>query len=308
MLAFSRSNAEVNLIETGLGGRFDATNVFKKPALSIITPISMDHMKWLGNTLSSIAFEKAGILKPATITIVAPQKSEVKDVIEKRGDKAGALLHLYNIHWNFKIQSDGFSLIEDDTNIKLPKPSLIGTHQITNAATAAISARHIPDLIIPDSAIEKGLQNTKWPGRLEQLNSGPLVSLLPKGWSLWLDGGHNVAAAEALAEVVKQWADQKLYIIFGCLNNRDPYDFLNPLAQHIDQLFAVTIPGEKNSLPGTVVSSAAKKVGINSFVAESVKDAISVIPNGKTDQGRVLICGSLYLVGTVLSDQQKNSK
>jgi len=306
LLVFSRSNADVNLIETGLGGRFDATNVFEKPALSIITPISMDHMKWLGNTLPAIAYEKAGILKPATTTIVAPQKSEVKEVIKNRGDNVGARLLFYNTHWTFDIQSDGFSLIDNNTNIKLPNPSLIGIHQIMNAAAAAISARHIPNLAITDLAIEKGLQNTKWPGRLERLVSGPLVSLLPKGWALWLDGGHNVAAAEALTEVVKQWTDQKLYAIFGCLNTRDPYDFLSPLAQHIDQLFAVTIPGEKNSLPGTAVARAAKRVGISSFVAESVKDAITVISNGKMGQGRVLICGSLYLVGTVLSEQQNN--
>lgn len=306
-LAFSRQPAEVTLIETGLGGRFDSTNVFEKPALTVITPVSMDHMSWLGNTLAEIAFEKAGILKPNVSAVIGPQQPAAGNVINVRAKEIGTRTITHGKNWSFSASPDGCSVVIGDSKITLPRPALTGDHQITNAATAAVAAKQLTQLTLSDDAIRNGIQNARWPGRLQRLD-GALASLMPTGWSLWLDGGHNVAASEALADVAKHWDDQPLHLIFGFLNSRDPVEFLAPLANHIDTLQAVAIPGEEASLSASESAAASKQLGIITEEAAGFVEALRRIIEQAEKPGRILICGSLYLAGAVLAYEETPPK
>jgi dihydrofolate synthase/folylpolyglutamate synthase len=306
-LAFSRQPADVTLIETGLGGRFDSTNVFKKPALTIITPISMDHMNWLGDTLAEIAFEKAGILKTNVPAVIGPQQPDAAKIIQDRAEEISTKTIINGNNWDILSTEDTFSITFDETVLALARPSLTGDHQITNAATAAVAAKQLTNLSISDDAIRSGIKNARWPGRL-QLLDGALAKFLPEGWSLWLDGGHNAAASEALAAVAKQWDDQPLHLIFGFLNSRDPQEFLSPLADHIDTLQAVPIPGEEASLSATETATAANQLGIATEEAEGFAEALPRIVEQAEKPGRILICGSLYLAGAVLAYEEAPPK
>ena len=306
-LAFSRQPADVTLIETGLGGRFDSTNVFEKPALTIISPVSMDHMSWLGNTLAEIAFEKAGILKPNVAAVIGPQQAEAGNVIKIRATEIGTMTLTHGKDWSFFSDTDGCSMSIDNRKITLPRPALTGEHQITNAVTAAIAAKQLTQLNLSDDAIRSGIQNARWPGRLQQLD-GALANLMPTGWSLWLDGGHNAAASEALAAVAKHWDNQPLHLVFGFLNSRDPVDFLSPLAEHIDTLQAVAIPGEEASLSATETAAASKQLGIITETADGFVEALHRIIEQAGKPGRILICGSLYLAGAVLAYEEAPPK
>ena len=299
-LAFSREPADITLIETGLGGRFDSTNVIKKPALTVITPVSMDHMSWLGDTLAEIAFEKAGILKPGVPAVIAPQQAEAIEVIQNRAMEIDATTVSHGNDWFFSLENSGFSVKTDDTELMLPPPSLTGDHQITNAATAIVAARQMGSLTVSDNAIRNGIQNAHWPGRLQRLD-GALANLLPAGWSLWLDGGHNSAASDAIAAVARSWSDRPLHMIFGFLNSRDPQEFLAPLAPYIETLQAVPIPGEEASLTAIESADAARHHSINAEESTGFKEALHRIVDQAKRPGRILICGSLYLAGAVLA-------
>jgi dihydrofolate synthase/folylpolyglutamate synthase len=306
-LAFSRQKADITLIETGLGGRFDSTNIFEKPALTIITPVSMDHTAWLGHTIADIAFEKAGILKSGVTGVIGPQQPDAHAVIAKRAKEVGAKIITHGKDWDFYDSDDGFLLKMSDLEITLPRPSLAGNHQTINAATAAITARVLPDISISNAAIIKGIQRTTWPGRLQKL-TGRLATHLPKGWSLWLDGGHNTAAANTLATTALGWKDQPLHIIFGFLNSRDPKAFLQPLADFTKTLQAVAIPGEEASLTSASAAKAAREVGIVATEATDFIAAIDRIILSSDTPGRILICGSLYLAGAVLAYEEAPQK
>ena len=306
-LAFSRQKADITLIETGLGGRLDSTNIFEKPALTIITPVSIDHTAWLGHTIADIAFEKAGILKSGVTGVIGPQLPDAHSVIAKRAKEVGANTITHGKDWDFCDSGDGFLLKMGDLEITLPKPSLEGNHQTINAATAAITARMLSDLSISNSAIIKGIQRTTWPGRLQKL-TGRLANRLPEGWSLWLDGGHNTAAANALATSASGWKDQPLHIIFGFLNSRDPKAFLEPLADYTKTLQAVAIPGEETSLTSASAAKAAREVGIVATEATGFIKAIERITLSSDTPARILICGSLYLAGAVLAYEEAQQK
>lgn len=306
-LAFSRQTADITLIETGLGGRFDSTNIFEEPALTIITPVSMDHMDWLGHTIADIAFEKAGILKTGVPSVIGPQLPDAHAVIAKCAKEVGANIITHGKDWDFCNSGDGFLLNIGDLEIPLPRPSLPGNHQTINAATAAMAARVVPDLSISNAAIIKGLQHTTWPGRLQKL-TGPLAARLPEGWSVWLDGGHNTAAANALATSASEWKDQPLHLIFGFLNSRDPRAFLKPLANHAKTLQAVAIPGEETSLTPAGIAKAAREIGIVATEETDFVAAIDRIILSSDTPGRILICGSLYLAGAVLAYEEAPSK
>lgn len=304
-LAFSRTRADVTLIETGLGGRFDATNVFARPALTAITPISMDHMRFLGNTLEKIAFEKAGILKADTPAIIAPQQAVATAVLRDRADQVGASLVSHGPDWQVEATADGFSLRDGDETLTLPPPSLFGPHQIINAGLAAVCARRLPNLPVSKEALAQGLAATaRWPGRLQKLENGPLAALLAPGWELWLDGGHNAAAAEILAEVASSWNDKPLDLIFGALSAREPADFLRILTPYTRHLHGVAIPGEETTLAADSVVKAAKSVGMAATEAASVPEALTAIEKKAQGPGRILICGSLYLAGAVLAQNE----
>ncbi len=299
-LAFSRKEADVTLIETGLGGRFDATNVFDQPALTAITPISMDHMNYLGDTIEKIAFEKAGILKQNALAVIGPQSDNVSEVLRKRANKVSAPIFQYGSDWHITTSEDGFRLFDKNAAIPLPEPKLPGPHQFINAGIAAICAQNLPGLSIPNNALAHGLRSVYWPGRLQKLDKGRLVNSLPPSWEIWLDGGHNAAAANALAKTVSHWSDRPLHLIFGALAARAPQEFLAPLVRDADYLHAIAIPGESTTLDADVAASAAQKAGHKALPAASVDAALETIAKMEKRPGRVLICGSLYLVGAVL--------
>lgn len=303
-LAFSRTRADVTLIETGLGGRFDATNVFERPSLTAITPVSLDHQRFLGDTIEAITFEKAGILKKDTPAIIAPQPPAAARVIRDRAAQVGAPLWCFGDDWQSDSTADGIRLRDGVETLLLPPPSLFGPHQAVNAALAVIAARRLPDLPISAESLTQGLKAARWPGRMQRLVNGRLAALLPTGWELWLDGGHNTAAAVVLAGVASGWSDKPLYVIFGALSARDPVEFLTPLAPHVRHLHGVAIPGEETTLAADAAAGAARSAGMAASEAASVADAVMSIVRTAPAPGRILICGSLYLAGSVLSQNE----
>ncbi len=308
-LAFSRTPADVTLLETGLGGRLDATNVVDAPAVAVITPVSMDHMSWLGDTIEKIAFEKAGILKPGVTAVVGPQMPAALDVIERRADEVGAPLLVHGRDWRVRAASDGLMVEVDDEEDFYPQPVLKGVHQSVNAGTAIVAARTIAGLSLPHSALASGIATAVWPGRMQDLSGTTLGARLPAGWSLHLDGGHNVAAAESLVQTVGPRPERPLHLVFGALSSRDPSEFLRPFARVAASLQAVAIPGEETSLPAQACCDAARSVGIPSDTAISVAAALDAIASASDGQpAQVLICGSLYLAGAVLADLEKKPR
>ena len=300
-LAFARTPADIVLLETGLGGRLDATNVIRHPAATAVTPISLDHQAFLGETIAAIAGEKAGILKPGAPAVIGPQPAEAAAVFAARADRIGAPLFRFGREWECAASGDGIRYEGSRWHLDLPLPSLLGAHQITNAGTAIACLERLTGLPIASDAIAEGLRHIEWPARLQRLTRGPLVAMLPLGRELWLDGGHNPGAGEVLAAAAAAWRDRPLHLIVGMLNTKNATGFLAPLAGHAGTLDAVTIPGEENPLPAAAIAAAARSVGIAAREAPSVAAAIRVIA-AEGGIGRVLICGSLHLAGTVLAD------
>jgi dihydrofolate synthase / folylpolyglutamate synthase len=299
-LAFSRMSADFTLLEVGLGGRHDTTNVVKRPAVTAITPVSLDHQAFLGDTVGAIAGEKAGILKPGVPAVIGPQMEEASAVLAARAASVAAPLYRWEEEWRCNPSANGMRYEGVRWRLDLPPPSLPGAHQIVNAGTAIACLERLPGAPLPAAAIAEGLRNIEWPARLQRLRRGPLRNMLPPGWQLWLDGGHNLSAGEALAHVVKSWSDRPLYLVVGMLNTKDAGGFLGPLAPYARLLEAVTIPGEENPHPAAQLVADARSVGIPAVQAGSIEEALHDIA-GRTGPGRVLICGSLHLAGVILA-------
>jgi len=297
-LAFARVPADIVLLETGLGGRLDATNVIARPAVTAITPISLDHQHFLGDTIAAIAFEKAGILKPGVPAVLAPQLPEAAAVLESRAGEAGAPLFRFGMEWSVRPEGTGLAYRGRRT-VTLPPPGLAGAHQYDNAGTALACLDCLPGFAVPDAALARGMAAVEWPARLQRLARGPLVRSLPAGAELWLDGAHNAAGGAALARAVAAWRDRPLGLVWGMLATHDTHAFLEPLAPHVARLRAVAIPGEANARPAEELAATARALGIDAAPAASVGAAVAeaVVPGG-----RGLICGSLYLAGRVLAE------
>jgi dihydrofolate synthase/folylpolyglutamate synthase len=313
-LAFQRTPADVVLLETGLGGRLDATNVLDRPALTAITPVSMDHMQYLGDTLAAIAGEKAGILKPSVPAVIARQAPDAEAVIRDRAAAVGAPLAVAGEAWDYAGNADGSGFTyrdgATDAATDYPAPTLLGPYQIDNAATAVACARRLPGFGLDEAAIRRGLAAALWPGRFHTLASGYLTARVPGDWEVWLDGGHNAAAGEALAAAVGAWhtADAEagsrrpLHLIAGMINSKTPRDFLAPLARHADSLTAVAIPGEPATYGAAETAAFARGLGFPRVAeADSLATALDSLPRESGPPARVLICGSLYLAGRVLA-------
>lgn len=297
LLAFSRTPADYTILEVGLGGRLDATNVVPDPAMTVITPVSLDHQQYLGNTLAEIAGEKAGILKPGIFGIVAPQEEVALEVIERQAAKVGARLRIHGQHW-LVWEERGRLVYQDDYGLlDLPMPVLIGGHQVVNAGTAIAALRC---LRLKKPNYEAAMTKAEWPARLQRLRTGPLVEAA-HGSELWLDGGHNAAAGIALAEALGRLPAKPLHLVTGMLNTKDIAGYLRPLARVAQGLHGVSIPGESATLLAEETVAAARSVGMTAEVAPDVLTAVRTI--AKADPGaRILICGSLYLAGNVLRD------
>jgi dihydrofolate synthase / folylpolyglutamate synthase len=296
-LAFARTPADVTLTETGLGGRLDATNVFERPALTVITPISLDHQQFLGETLAAIAGEKAGILKRGVPCVVGPQPPEVMEVIEARAERLVAPLLAHGQHWQVWEERGRLVFQDEHGLMDLPLPNLPGAHQIENAGAALAALRHLG---LGDAACEAAVTRAEWPARMQRLRRGPLVEAAP-GVELWLDGGHNPAAGEALAKHLATLPERPTHLICGMLNTKDIAGYLRPLAGHAASLTAVSIPGEANTLPADETARVAASVGLRAGEAGSVADALAEIV-AQEPEARVLICGSLYLAGSILRE------
>jgi dihydrofolate synthase/folylpolyglutamate synthase len=297
LLAMARTPADYTLLEVGLGGRLDATNVIDQPALTVITPISIDHEQYLGDTLAKIAGEKAGIIKRCVPCIVGPQPDEALEVIEAVAARHGAPLLAHGQHWHVS-EERGRLIYQDETGLlDLPLPNLPGAHQIENAGAALAALRH---LTMGDAAFEAAVTRAFWPARMQRLHSGPLTDAAPHA-EVWLDGGHNPAAGQALARHLASLPARPTYLICGMLNTKDIAGYLTPLAAHATALTALSIPGEANTLPAEVTAEAARAAGLPATTAESalaaVTDIVKICP-----EARILICGSLYLAGGILRE------
>ncbi|MFS4438258.1 bifunctional folylpolyglutamate synthase/dihydrofolate synthase [Paracoccaceae bacterium GXU_MW_L88] len=292
-LAFSRVPANYLLLEVGLGGRLDATNVIT-PELSVITPVSLDHQSYLGDTLTEIAGEKAGILKPNVSAVISRQPSEARDAIEARADAVSAPLIMEGQDW--QVREEAGRLIFQDLNglLDLPLPALIGAHQVENAGTALAALRKLGF----GEAAAEGAMTATWPARMQRLTQGPLTHIMPKG-ELWLDGGHNPAAGAALAEALSRLPARDTVLICGMIDTKDIAGFLAPLKDAATRLIAVDIPDAPASLPAETVAKAAHKAKIEASTAPSLPAALRhIIAN--EGEIRAVICGSLYLAGHVL--------
>ena len=296
LLAFARTPAEFTLMEVGLGGRLDATNVVD-PALCVITPISMDHQSYLGETLAEIAFEKAGILKPGVPCVVGRQADEALEVIERQASKVGAPLLIHGQHWHVTTEHGRLVFQDEDGLLDLPLPKLLGHHQVDNAGMVLMALRHLG---LGEGAYELALLNAEWPARMQRLRRGPLVEAAP-GAELWLDGGHNPAAGETLARTLAELPPKPLWLICGMLNTKDPVGYLHPMAHLAQGLRAVSIDGVSATLTAAETAVAARRAGLEAEQAHSVLDAVQEV--ARLEPGaRILICGSLYLAGTVLAE------
>ncbi len=305
-LAFSRSSADYTLLEVGLGGEFDATNVIKNPVASIITPISFDHKEYLGSSIKKIAAAKAGIIKKNTPTIISNQSPTVKRILEEKCASNNS-----DVIWSaesFTVSSSRKSIIQklSEKSIEYPFPNLIGTHQISNAMTAISTLTYLK---VPEKHICEGLTSTYWPARLQEINNGSLYALIKKyniNNKLWVDGGHNEDASIQLSKSVGFMNKKKLHIIFGCLEHKDHRSFLRNLMPVASSLNIVEIDNQPSSLNKTVAISSAKEVGWKKiYSAYSIRDAIKNIcsrDEGLAQQVSILICGSLYLAGQALKE------
>jgi dihydrofolate synthase/folylpolyglutamate synthase len=295
LLAFARAKADYTLLEVGLGGRLDATNVIARPALCVIAPVSMDHEQYLGDTLGKIAFEKAGILKPGVPCVVGPQPDEAMAAIEARAARLGAPLLAHGQHWHVGAERGRMVYQDESGLLDLPLPNLPGAHQLDNAGAALAALRHLG---LGEAACEAAVTRAEWPARMQRLRSGPLVGSAP-GIELWLDGGHNPAAGAALATHLASLPGRPTHLICGMLNTKDVRGYLRPLAGVAASLTAVSIPGEANTLSAEQTRDAALGVGLEAMTAHSVAAALAGIA-ARDPGARVLICGSLYLAGSVL--------
>jgi dihydrofolate synthase/folylpolyglutamate synthase len=301
-LAFARQPADVVLLETGLGGRLDATNVVERPLLSVITPVSIDHEQFLGNSLAAIAAEKAGILKPDVPAVIGPQPAEALTAIESRAAIVGAPLYRAGRDWRVESRDDGLAFHGQAGRHLFQQPALCGAHQVENAAIALAAAERLGGLGLDRVALARGLGEADWPGRLQRLSQGVLAGLLPADWELWLDGGHNAAAGRALAGALEGWRDRPLHLVVGMMNSKAAQEFLRPFAPLAATLRAVAIPEQANSLSAKQTAAAARSAGLAALLACDVASALRQIAAGADGPGRVLVCGSLYLAGRVLAE------
>jgi dihydrofolate synthase/folylpolyglutamate synthase len=304
-LAFARVPADLAVIEVGMGGRLDSTNVVT-PVLSAITPIGYDHTGFLGDRLEGIAAEKAGILKHAVPAVIGRQREVSAKVIAGEAGKLAVPLFRMGREWQVTPTPAGFRYDSDLLGLDLPAPALVGAHQIDNAATAVASIERLraAQFRIDDASVRKGLRSVEWPARLQKLSRGPLTEAMPPAGELWLDGGHNEDCGIVLAHQAAEWAREPaalpLYLIFGMQTTKDASGFLRPLARHASTARAVPIEGHAAYTPQEACARATE-VGLDCQPANDIGAALEDLLATQPAPMRILICGSLYLAGDVLA-------
>ena len=306
-LAFAEHPADMVLLETGLGGRLDATNVLDRPKLTVITPISIDHTGFLGDTIEAIAGEKAGILKPGCACVVSRQLDAALDVIKQRALQIGAPLIIAGEQWDAYEQHGRLVFQDGRALLDLPLPRLIGGHQIGNAGTAVAAARTLDGVAISEDNLAKGLVSAMWPARLERLGQGVFSELLPAGSEIWLDGGHNPAAGEVLARAMadlEERVSRPLHLILGMMSTKDALSFLEHFENLASFIATVDIPGQPNAYTAHELCEMARNLGFVAEPAASLRQALELCSREARAPVRVLITGSLYLAGHVLEAQE----
>ena len=302
---FARHPADVVLLEVGLGGRLDATNVIDAPLASVIAPISMDHTEFLGDSLMSVAREKAGIIKRGTPVVCAEQFPEAMAVIEQQAKSTHAQLHAAGQEWHVNVER-GRLVYQDDRGLMDPAaPKLFGRHQFDNAGLAIATLRALDAFKIEPAAFETGVVNAEWPARMQRLASGALVDQGPPGSEIWLDGGHNAEGGRVVAAALgdlEERVSRPLVVIVGMMANKDAGGFLANFAGLTRHIIAVRIPGRDNAMPPDRLADAARALGMRVETAASVEAALRSLARLAYEvPPRILITGSLYLAGHVLS-------
>jgi dihydrofolate synthase/folylpolyglutamate synthase len=290
---FARVPADLCVLEVGLGGRFDATNVVPAPKVCAITALSMDHREFLGDTLAEIAFEKAGIMKPGVPVVTGFQPEEAMAVLAAHAGEVAAPLLRRGRDWTVARAGSGLEYRDARGTLALPPPSLPGPHQVENAGIAVAVMRAAG--LAGDAAIAAGVGAAVWPARMQRL-TGRLARLLPDDWELWLDGGHNPGGGAALGEHLAGWADRPVHLLVGMKQAKDTVEFLRPLLPHAATVWAVAEPGQHLALPVERIVAASGGVA---RPGPDVRAALARLPRDG-GRARVLICGSLYLAGEVL--------
>lgn len=303
-LLYAEHPADYTLLEVGLGGRLDSTNVVPEPAACVFTPISMDHEKFLGDTVEKIAFEKAGILKRGAVAVSAPQLTSVVSVLERQAARVGVRVAIGGQDWTISSENGRMVYQDERGLLDLPAPRLLGPHQFTNAGTAIATLRALGIAPAPD-VLAKGINEVQWPARMQRLVPGPVTALAVPGSEVWLDGGHNPGGGEVIATTLADLEERvarPLFLITGMLNTKDPVGYFKPFAGLARHVFTVGITDTPNARPPAELAEAARAAGLSAEPAENVADAMAMISaNWRFEQApRILICGSLYLAGEIL--------
>jgi dihydrofolate synthase/folylpolyglutamate synthase len=303
---FAEHPADVVLLEVGLGGRLDATNVIDTPLTSVITPIGMDHPEFLGDTLTKVATEKAGIIKRGVPVISAEQTPEATAVIEATAKRNRAVLHAATQDWHVNVERGRLVYQDDRGLLDLTAPRLFGRHQFDNAGLAIATLRAIDSLNIDPAAFEQGIARAEWPARMQRLATGALVNAAPPDAEIWLDGGHNADGGRVVADALgdlEERVSRPLVVVAGMMGNKDARGFLANFAGLTRHIIAVKIPGEDNAMPLDVLTDAARQLGMRVETAVSVESALQTIAKLAYEVApRILITGSLYLAGHVLRE------
>ncbi len=302
-LAFARTPADYLLLEVGLGGRLDATNVIARPAVSVITSIGLDHQQYLGETVQEIAREKAGILKRGCIGILGANSVEVRDEVERVASTVEAPLKIAGQEWQSYTQHSRLVFQDEDGLLDLPLPALAGSHQIDNAGNAIAALRTLRDQRITEDAIAEGLRKVRWPARMQNLGEGQLRAFVSAGAELWLDGGHNGPAGPMVAGALRDLAagaPKPLVLVWGMLNTKNPGAFIANFRGLADEVIGLSIPDELNAIAAQDLAEVARREGLKASTATSLQKALEQACFTHPAP-RILICGSLYLAGHVLA-------
>lgn len=302
---FARHPADVVLLETGLGGRLDATNVIDAPAACVLTPIGMDHMEFLGDTLSAIAGEKAAIIKRGVPVICAEQSLEAMAVIEAQAKRMRAPLHAAGESWHVSVEHGRLVYQDERGLLDLAAPKLFGRHQFYNAGLAIATLRAIAAFKINQAAYETGVARAEWPARMQRLTSGALVEAAPRESEIWLDGGHNADGGRVVAAALgdlEERVSRPLVVIAGMMGNKDADAFLANFAGLTRHIIAVPIPDRDNAMPVDRLADAVRRIGMRVETAPNVEAALRALTRLAYEvPPRILITGSLYLAGHVLA-------
>jgi len=298
-LAFSKVPSDVLLLETGLGGRYDATNVIKTTICSVLTPISMDHMNFLGNSIESITKEKVGIFKQNIPAVISKQSIESSAIINKESKRKNVKLYECNKFWRIsQINPLNFNIQVGEEDFSIPTPKLFGHHQLYNSGTAFIVSKVQNIFKLSDDLTSNGIKKTFWPARMQKIKSGKLKKIVGENFELWLDGGHNKHASDMLKLNLDIWKKSKLFIIFGMLSNKEPKEFLDKIINYFTNLYVLPVEGHEY-----IKSNYLKKIYMNYnqkiISTDKIECALEDIKN-KHKKGKIIICGSLYLAGEVL--------